>query len=101
VSELCGRTALKCRRQASISTRASAMPDKRNARTHSKSQIKQIAASIQAYGWTNPILVDECLRCYQSGGCCQSNGNSSPVRRISGRGDLALAHNLPPLSQGG
>jgi DNA modification methylase len=30
----------------------------RNARTHSKSQIKQIIASIRAFGFTNPILVD-------------------------------------------
>ncbi len=30
----------------------------RNARTHSKRQIRQIAASIKAFGFTNPILVD-------------------------------------------
>ncbi|HEY2392379.1 MAG TPA: DNA methyltransferase [Candidatus Angelobacter sp.] len=30
----------------------------RNARTHSKHQIRQIAASIEAFGFTNPILVD-------------------------------------------
>src|SRR5471030_2767713 len=35
------------------------------------------------------------------GGCCQSNGNSSPVRRNSPNPRLALAHDLPPLSQGG
>jgi DNA modification methylase len=29
----------------------------RNARTHSKKQIKQIAASIQRFGFTNPVLV--------------------------------------------
>lgn len=32
---------------------------KRNPRTHSETQIAQIAASISAFGWTNPILVDE------------------------------------------
>ena len=31
----------------------------RHARTHSKNQISQIAISISAFGWTNPILVDE------------------------------------------
>lgn len=31
----------------------------RNARTHSRAQIKQIADSIRAFGFTNPILVDE------------------------------------------
>jgi DNA modification methylase len=30
-----------------------------NARTHSKHQIKQIADSIQAFGFTNPVLLDE------------------------------------------
>ena len=35
------------------------IPSERNARTHSQEQIKQIAASIHAFGWTNPILIDE------------------------------------------
>src|SRR4051812_31852119 len=30
----------------------------RNARTHSKKQIKQIAASIERFGFTNPVLID-------------------------------------------
>jgi DNA modification methylase len=33
-------------------------PDARNARTHSDDQVAQIAASIQEFGFTNPILVD-------------------------------------------
>lgn len=32
-------------------------PYARNARTHSKKQIKQIAASIQRFGFTNPVLI--------------------------------------------
>jgi len=35
------------------------VPYSRNARTHSKKQIKQIADSIIEFGFTNPILVDE------------------------------------------
>jgi ParB-like chromosome segregation protein Spo0J len=31
----------------------------RNARTHSKRQTDQIAKSISAFGFTNPVLVDE------------------------------------------
>ena len=31
----------------------------RNARTHSPGQVAQIAASMRAYGFTNPVLVDE------------------------------------------
>jgi ParB-like chromosome segregation protein Spo0J len=34
-------------------------PPRRNARTHSKKQIGQIAGSIQRFGWTYPILADE------------------------------------------
>lgn len=34
-------------------------PFARNARTHSKKQIHQIAASIQEFGFNNPILIDE------------------------------------------
>ena len=33
----------------------------RNSRTHSRRQIKQIAASIRAFGFTNAVLVDETL----------------------------------------
>jgi ParB family transcriptional regulator, chromosome partitioning protein len=33
-------------------------PYERNARTHSTEQVAQIAASIQEFGFTNPILVD-------------------------------------------
>jgi DNA modification methylase len=34
-------------------------PNERNARTHPKKQIRQIANSISEFGWTYPILVDE------------------------------------------
>jgi hypothetical protein len=34
-------------------------PHERNARTHSKKQIRQIAESIKRFGFTNPVLVDE------------------------------------------
>lgn len=36
-------------------------PNPRNARTHSKAQIGQIAASIREFGFNNPVLVDEHL----------------------------------------
>jgi ParB-like chromosome segregation protein Spo0J len=31
----------------------------RNARTHSRKQIRQIAASIDEFGFTNPLLIDK------------------------------------------
>ncbi|MEQ9198456.1 MAG: ParB/Srx family N-terminal domain-containing protein, partial [Rhodospirillales bacterium] len=34
-------------------------PWARNARTHSKKQIRQIAESIKTFGFTNPVLIDE------------------------------------------
>ena len=34
-------------------------PYPRNARTHSKKQIKQIAVSIERFGFTNPVLVSD------------------------------------------
>lgn len=37
----------------------SLIPYARNARTHSPEQVAQIAASIEEFGWTNPILADE------------------------------------------
>ena len=37
---------------------ASLKPANRNARTHSKKQINQIAASMKRFGFTNPILID-------------------------------------------
>lgn len=36
-------------------------PNQRNARTHSKAQIRQIAESIKAFGFGAPVLVDEAL----------------------------------------
>src|ERR1700682_3264129 len=35
------------------------IPSPRNARTHSDGQIAEIAGSIRAFGFTNPILVGE------------------------------------------
>ena len=37
----------------------SLIPYARNARTHSDAQVAQIAASMQEWGWTNPVLVDD------------------------------------------
>jgi len=48
-------------RPLAISYRApgSLRPDPRNARTHPARQIEQIKASIQNFGFTNPLIVDE------------------------------------------
>jgi len=47
--------------QLAITYRAVAdlKPYPRNARTHSRKQLKQIAAAIKEFGFTNPVLIDE------------------------------------------
>jgi ParB-like chromosome segregation protein Spo0J len=44
--------------QVAYVTSASLAENPRNARTHSKKQIRQIANSIREFGFINPILVD-------------------------------------------
>lgn len=34
-------------------------PDARNSRVHTAQQVRTVATSIETYGWTNPILIDE------------------------------------------
>lgn len=38
---------------------AALTPDPRNPRSHPARQVRQIAASIQEFGFTNPVLIDE------------------------------------------
>jgi ParB-like chromosome segregation protein Spo0J len=47
------------RRQGGALADRPAHSDARNARTHSPAEVDQIAASIQEWGWTNPMLVAE------------------------------------------
>ena len=35
------------------------VPYAQNARTHSPEHVEQIVESIQEWGWTNPVLIDE------------------------------------------
>jgi ParB-like chromosome segregation protein Spo0J len=53
-------TAAPANRQLTIVYRAtsSLVPDLRNARTHPRQQVAQIADSIERFGFTNPILAD-------------------------------------------
>jgi DNA modification methylase len=46
-------------RQIELRSVKALRPSPRNARTHSKAQIAQIARSINQFGFTNPVLVDE------------------------------------------
>ena len=56
---LYGRNRSVVRRQDRASTPRVLRPYARNARRHSKKQIRQIADSIQRFGFTNPVLVSD------------------------------------------
>jgi DNA modification methylase len=51
-------------------------PYDRNARTHSAKQIAQIAASIKAFGFNNPVLVDK------DGGIIAGHGRVAAARKL-------------------
>lgn len=53
------------------------IPYARNARTHSDEQVAQIAASMQEFGWTNPVLVDG------SNGIIAGHGRILAARKLS------------------
>jgi DNA modification methylase len=51
-------------------------PYERNPRTHSETQVDQIAASMVEFGWTNPVLVDE------RGGILAGHGRLLAARKL-------------------
>lgn len=55
---------------------ADLIPYARNSRTHSDTQVSQIAASIKEFGFTNPILVDE------TGGIIAGHGRVLAARKL-------------------
>ena len=54
----------------------SLIPYARNSRTHSDSQVAQIAASIKEFGFTNPVLIDE------DGGIIAGHGRTMAARKL-------------------
>ncbi|MEL6504918.1 MAG: DNA methyltransferase [Pseudomonadota bacterium] len=55
---------------------ADLVPYDRNARTHSKEQIAQIARSIERFGFTNPVLVDD------EGGIITGHGRVAAAKQL-------------------
>jgi DNA modification methylase len=55
---------------------AKLVPNSRNARTHSDEQVTQLAASIEEWGWTIPVLVDE------AGGIIAGHGRVMAAHRL-------------------
>lgn len=81
----------------------------RNTRTHSPEQIEQIAASIQEYGWTNPVLIDESNVIIAGHGRCAAaellDLEQVPTITLSGLTDqqkraYRIADNKLPLNAG-
>lgn len=58
-AELKPNYSIQISRQIELRPIASLRPSARNARTHSKAQVAQIARSIEQFGFTNPVLIDE------------------------------------------
>src|SRR3984957_16105193 len=75
-------------------------PYEKNARRHSRAQIRQIAKSIEAFGFTNPILVSderEILAGHGRVAAAQLIGmKQAPIVRLS---DLSVAERNPRLSR--
>src|SRR3984893_8029478 len=55
---------------------AKLVPNARNARTHSDEQVTQLCASIEEWGWTIPVLVDE------AGGIIAGHGRGLAAHRL-------------------
>jgi hypothetical protein len=62
----------------------------RNARTHSKKQIRQLADNIVAYGFTVPVLIDENSMLLAGHGRLEKEINTP---RRPGHASIALGHN--------
>ena len=56
------------------------VPWSANARTHSPKQIRQIAASIGTFGFTNPVLIDDLRRSSPGTGASLRRGASAGAR---------------------
>lgn len=69
-------------------------PAARNARTHSKKQIRQIADSIQQFGFINPVIVDDHDRIFAGHGRVEAakllGMTEVPVIRVSHLTDAAI-----------
>jgi hypothetical protein len=71
----------------------SLLPYARNARTHSASQVSQLAASILEWGWTNPILADD-------RGIVAGHGRLAAARLLYAEGKVLRLPNGEPVPVG-
>lgn len=70
------------------------IPDPKNARTHSETQIGQIVASLKQWGWTMPALLDEDFR------ILAGHGRRRAAMKIYADGDTINTPDGTPLPAG-
>ena len=68
---------------------AKLVPNARNARAHSDEQVAQLAASIEEWGWTIPVLVDE------AGGIIAGHGRVLAAHRLGTDSSPTSMSHLP------
>lgn len=77
------------------------IPDPMNARTHSATQIEQIAGSIEEFGWTNPILADDLIRAghgrQMAAQLIYRNGGTIYLAPGKANGGAAIPHGTVPV----
>lgn len=66
-------------------------PYARNPRTHSAAQLEQLVSSLQRFGWTNPVLIDD------EGGIIAGHGRVQAAALIAERGMAIRDHADPTL----
>ena len=70
-------------------------PYPRNARTHSRKQVKQISAAIMGFGFTNPVLIGEDGGVIAGHGRVEAAvGRCTPVSFQAGDGRLTRPHSF-------
>jgi hypothetical protein len=76
-------------------------PYANNARTHTNKQIRQIAKSIERFGFTNPVLIDDDDQIIgRDGSTCgkTGNGRSEPAAAISCSTSASVRYSRARLS---
>jgi DNA modification methylase len=93
-SEVFGRNDIADRLRLEFWPIERVIPSSRNARTHSDAQVAEIAGSIQAFGFTNPILVGE------GGALIAGHGRLAAARKLALREVPVIAlHGLSEIQQ--
>ena len=72
-------------------------PYAKNARTHSKAQVRQIANSITRFGFTNPILIDDRRGIIAGHGRVQGHAYSVSAMFLASRSPISRKRTSEPI----